>query len=229
MPGTGAEGGVVEDFAVQQGDASTCVSEEVVSALNEKQVIHGEPIEQVGLTAVLGRLEVLNGHGSLSGRLWEADGTAWTCQFKRQHVELLPDAWLHTVELSGKAIVTEGRERVLEVESILVNGQDASLGKEDIQELPFWQSLSLEELIERQAVSPVDNLDEIASLWPEEHDPDLFLQHIMHERSHRRRLGTAVHRSVPLLTHDGDLINRSISGLQVISYLDSVVEGEGGR
>ena len=30
---------------------------------------------------------------------------------------------------------------------------------------------------------------------------------------------TAVHRDIPLLAHDGDFLKRSISGLEVISYL----------
>jgi predicted nucleic acid-binding protein len=34
-------------------------------------------------------------------------------------------------------------------------------------------------------------------------------------------VATAVHRGIPLLTHDRDMLGRSISGLQVISYVDS--------
>ena len=37
--------------------------------------------------------------------------------------------------------------------------------------LPFWSCPSLEELAEQQEVSPVEDLDEISALWPEDDDP----------------------------------------------------------
>jgi hypothetical protein len=52
----------------------------------------------------------------------------------------------------------------------------------------FWKSIPLEELIERQAVSPADDLDEISSPWPVDDDPDDLLQYILAERSNRRLL-----------------------------------------
>ncbi len=54
--------------------------------------------------------------------------------------------------------------------------------------IPFWQSLSLQELAELQAVSPVDDLDELAALWPGDDDPDNLLQYILAERAKRREL-----------------------------------------
>jgi len=33
-------------------------------------------------------------------------------------------------------------------------------------------------------------------------------------------IATAVHRDIPLLTHDRDMVGRSINGLNVVSYLD---------
>lgn len=33
-------------------------------------------------------------------------------------------------------------------------------------------------------------------------------------------IATAVHREIPLLTHDRDMVGRSINGLEVISYVD---------
>jgi predicted nucleic acid-binding protein len=33
---------------------------------------------------------------------------------------------------------------------------------------------------------------------------------------------TAVHRNIPLLSHDRDFANRRIAGLNVITYLDEV-------
>lgn len=59
---------------------------------------------------------------------------------------------------------------------------------------PYGVSTSLDELIEQQGVSPVDDLDEIAALWPGDDDPDKFLRHLLVERGKQRRL-TRVHRS----------------------------------
>ena len=69
--------------------------------------------------SVTGRLEVLNGHGKLAGALWEADGTRWTCHFKDEHREVLADAWLRTVRVSGKAI-EEHKDRTMQVDSIVI-------------------------------------------------------------------------------------------------------------
>lgn len=54
--------------------------------------------------------------------------------------------------------------------------------------IPFWQTVSLEELVEEQGVAPADDLDEIADLWPADDDPDQLLQLILAERAERRRL-----------------------------------------
>jgi hypothetical protein len=46
----------------------------------------------------------------------------------------------------------------------------------------------LEALIQRQGISPVDNLDKLSDLWPANDDPDLFFRHVLEERAERRRL-----------------------------------------
>jgi len=51
-----------------------------------------------------------------------------------------------------------------------------------------WQSLSLEALAQLQGVGPVSDLDAIGALWPEDDDPDQLLEHILTERSARRKL-----------------------------------------
>jgi hypothetical protein len=51
---------------------------------------------------------------------------------------------------------------------------------------PAWESLSLEELERIQGVKPVTDLDEISALWPADDDPDLLLEHVIHERRARR-------------------------------------------
>jgi len=146
----------------------------------------GQPVDVSG-TARTGRLEELNGHGALTGRLWEADGTKWLCHFKQDHIEQLPEAWMRTARVVGRAIVEEGKERILEVESLVVL-EDEMTAPTTREAAPFWKSLSLDELAEQQGVSPVSNLDEISALWPVDDDPDDLLRHILHERGARRTL-----------------------------------------
>jgi len=49
-------------------------------------------------------------------------------------------------------------------------------------------SIPLAELAKQQGVSPADDLDAIADLWPAPDDPDELLEFILTERSARRRL-----------------------------------------
>jgi hypothetical protein len=53
---------------------------------------------------------------------------------------------------------------------------------------PCWESVSLEELAERQHVLAVQDFDEFSDLWPVEDDPDELLRYIAAERAVRRRL-----------------------------------------
>jgi hypothetical protein len=53
--------------------------------------------------------------------------------------------------------------------------------------IPFWQSISLEELAEQQGVSAADDLDEISALWPADDDPDGLLCYFLVERIERRK------------------------------------------
>jgi hypothetical protein len=59
--------------------------------------------------------------------------------------------------------------------------------KEDIS---FWKSTSLDELIEQQGISPTSNLDEISDLWPVDDDPDLLLKHVLQDRTERREMSS---------------------------------------
>jgi hypothetical protein len=52
----------------------------------------------------------------------------------------------------------------------------------------FWRSLSLEVLARLQGIKPVSDLDAISALWPEDDDPDQLLEHILSERSARRKI-----------------------------------------
>jgi hypothetical protein len=50
------------------------------------------------------------------------------------------------------------------------------------------RTTSIEELARRQGVGPATDLDEIASLWPADHEPGAFLDFIVNERRDRRRI-----------------------------------------
>jgi hypothetical protein len=155
------------------------------AARNCVRTLLGQPTD-LGLTTKTGRLEMLSGHGQLSGKLWEPDGTRWACYFKPEHLELLSDAWMHTVALTGRAVAEEGREPSLEVESMLIMGDTAEA--EGATEAGFWRSMPLDELAEQQGVSAVSDLDEIADLWPADDDPDALMHYVLAERSERRSL-----------------------------------------
>jgi len=62
------------------------------------------------------------------------------------------------------------------------------------REIPFWESISLEDLIRAQGVKAADNLDEISALWPEGDDPDELLRYVNEERALRR--GSRQQRSI---------------------------------
>ncbi|MBL7192060.1 hypothetical protein ISS30_10220 [bacterium] len=47
---------------------------------------------------------------------------------------------------------------------------------------------TLDELAEEQGIPPVQDLDKIFALWPEEADPDELLEFILTDRAERRRL-----------------------------------------
>ncbi len=52
----------------------------------------------------------------------------------------------------------------------------------------FGESPSIEELAEQQGVTPVDDLQELANLWPVDDDPDELLRFILEERRARRAI-----------------------------------------
>lgn len=62
---------------------------------------------------------------------------------------------------------------------------DSSLG---------FPSISLDELVKRQGVKPVADLQEFASLWPTEFDPDEFLTWLSAERVARRHSAVQARR-----------------------------------
>lgn len=154
----------------------------------------GKPLDQRQVEKV-GRLEVLDGHRGVQGRLWEPDGTKWLCIFKPEHVELLPDAWLRTVRVVGEAVVEPNKERILHVAAVVPLEEDIAQEavRKEAERLPFWVSLPLEELAELQGVQPADDLDQISALWPVDDDPDRMLAHILEERSARHGIAREEH------------------------------------
>ena len=143
---------------------------------------------EVERSSKVGRLEELNGHRHLTGRLWAADGTIWICHFKTEHTAYLSEAWMHTVKLTGRPLVKAGKEYGLEVDSITILDERTPTGTEDVEHTAFWHSLTLEELAARQGVTPADDLGAISALWPADDDPDALLAHIAQERHERRKL-----------------------------------------
>ena len=147
----------------------------------------GQPVD-VSDTVRTGRLEELNGHGALTGRLWEADGTKWMCYFKSEHLAQLSDAWMRNVKVVGKAVIDGSKERTFNVESLLLLEEEIVDSAVPGAVAPFWKAMSLDELAEQQGVSPVSDLDEISALWPVDDNPDDLLHHTLHERRARRKL-----------------------------------------
>ena len=141
---------------------------------------------ELASSSKIGRLEELNGHETLTGRLWEADGTKWTCHFKTEHVACLSSAWMHIVKLTSRPLLKEGKEYGLAVESITVLDEKTTEETQDAERASFWQSLSLEDLAAQQDVTPV--VDAISALWPTDDDPDALLAHTLRERQERPRV-----------------------------------------
>ena len=92
------------------------------------------------------------------------------------------------INSKGKTVIEPGGEQTLSVESILPLDGEIEETAAAAEGFPFWSSLSLEELAEQQKVSPVEDLDEISALWPVDDDPDKLIDHILAERSARRRI-----------------------------------------
>ncbi|MBE0616953.1 MAG: hypothetical protein IH608_03355 [Proteobacteria bacterium] len=148
----------------------------------------GEP-RSIDLVTKMGRLEVISGHGALTGRLWEADGTRWSCEVGPEHAAILPEAWLRAVKATGRAVLAEGRESQLKVETLMPLDRDAEPESGmDEEEAPFWTTTPLADLARQQAVGPVQDLDELAALWPADDDPEALLRYVLAERAERRAL-----------------------------------------
>ena len=49
--------------------------------------------------------------------------------------------------------------------------------------VPFWSTLSLDELVDLQGIQPATDLDSIGALWPSDDDPDRMLAYLLDECS----------------------------------------------
>lgn len=148
--------------------------------------------EELRASVKIGRLEEVNGHRQLTGILWEADGTQWRCQFKPEHTTALSGAWMQRVELTGQVRVEEDGTPTLYVEKMTILDEEKNTRLPQTDEEAFWQTLSLEELAERQGIGATTDLDAIAALWPADDDPDELFRYLLQER--RERLKLAEHR-----------------------------------
>ena len=55
--------------------------------------------------------------------------------------------------------------------------------------------LALKRLIVEQRVTPIDDLDHLASLWPADDDPDGLMNYVLSEREARVQLDAEDHQS----------------------------------
>ena len=72
------------------------------------------------------------------------------------------------------------------------------MSKQNIEEKEvsqFWKGNELEELIKQQGVKSISNLDEVASKWPADDDPELLLSFILEERALQRNITNSEKRS----------------------------------
>lgn len=53
----------------------------------------------------------------------------------------------------------------------------------------------LSRLIAEQGVTPIDDLDQLAALWPADDDPDALMNFVLSERQARRQLNAEDQRS----------------------------------
>ena len=50
-------------------------------------------------------------------------------------------------------------------------------------------------LIAEQGITPIDDLDELAALWPADDDPDALMKYVLSERQARLQLNTEDQRT----------------------------------
>lgn len=168
-------------FLAQDKEASEAVIYDPTTREHVRALLH-KPAD-ISSVSKVGRLEMLNGHGKLTGTLWEAGGTRWACHFSQEHLDTLSGAFFRTVRLSGK---TEDKEHTLHVYAIQIIDEEFSREYGAEQVFPFWKSMTLEALAEQQGISENQNIDEIGELWPIDDDPEEILQHILADRQARR-------------------------------------------
>jgi hypothetical protein len=65
----------------------------------------------------------------------KANGTRWTCLFKNEHIDILPDAWMQKV---GTMHIEE--EHSIEVDSLFVIEDDMGEGYENGEGRSFWRT-----------------------------------------------------------------------------------------
>jgi len=159
------------------------------AALHNRIKAIKESVEDLGTLTLYGRLEMLNGHGNdLVGNLYPPEGSVWRCKFKSEHLPILKSAWMDSVTVTGHAYREKSTEGNLAVDRISVT-QSLSVdkGTQD-QTISFWEEASVEDLIHRQGVVPIANLDEISDLWPVDDNPREIMKYFETERDLSKKL-----------------------------------------
>jgi len=159
------------------------------AALHKKIKTIKESAEDLGILTLYGRLEMLNGHGNdLIGNLYPAEGSVWRCKFKSEHLAVLKNAWMDSVTASGHGYREKSTEGILLVDRIsIVQPLSADKGTQD-ETISFWEQASIEDLIHRQGVVPISNLDEVSDLWPADDNPNELMKYFEEEREQSKRL-----------------------------------------
>jgi hypothetical protein len=134
-----------------------------------------------------GRLEAVDGRTGLRAGLFTPDGARWQCDLQVDQLDHLREGWMRRVTVVGPGTFDEtrrqGRIRVVSLVVHETGTEETFFGEAGAS---FWNSHSLEELVEQQQVEPVSDLDSLAASWPEDEAFDDALAELLEDRAERR-------------------------------------------
>ncbi len=127
------------------------------------------------LRAVEGRLLMADFRETATRcRIHPPMGPPVECTFDEEHRQAVLDALTKHVRVTGEAEVDPESSRIKRLSLADIEILDAA--EAGATAYPFWESLSVEELAERQGAEPVEQLEALrADFWPDELSADEFL------------------------------------------------------
>jgi hypothetical protein len=173
----------IDDLTYSTPDRPGRVAVYARRTLEQARTILAAPVRTGQITRT-GRLDVINGHDDLSGRLWEPDGTTWTCRFADELADLLPDAWRHTVTVIGRIEHGPTALRQIVVERLLLDAKPIPTAPTETE--AFWEEAELPVLADRQGVSPLGRLEHLAAEWTAGPLAEDALAVVLEDRARRR-------------------------------------------